>query len=157
MLKTLFGQSLTARITELESLRQQVGYKTDSWRNKIATTYLQNLKKMCTVAKGGNFKLASFLQPMVFFKSPLAGQENELAGNPEFREWVKQTYNEIRPRLSELNRETPEHCYFHDASQAFFGHKEEVFLDFIHVTSAGNEHVAQHIYDKLQAQMTNNK
>ena len=152
LVTTLFQRSLAAQIADLDSLRGEVGYLSPAWEQAVASAYLSNLSKMCAVAEGFHFKLAVFLQPMVFFKNPLTSKEGSLLGSEGFQQYVRDTYQGIRRRSEELNwdHKGDGRCYFWDISDIFSNYEAEVFWDFIHVDNAGNEFVTRQIYSRLR-------
>lgn len=132
-------------------LRPEQGYGTGPWREKIAAIYASNQRKMCSLARGANFKLVLFLQPMLAFKRPVVGKEASV-WNPEvFQNHAREAYDLIRRSLGEAdtyNRRGD--CYFFDLSNLFDGFNAEVYADFVHVSRDGNMFVAGAIYDKLK-------
>lgn len=146
---TVFRESLTGHLVNLEALREQSGYQTAPWRDEIVALYFGNLRKMCSVARGMGARLAAFVQPTVFTKEPLAGGEPVMAGDPRLRAHMEAVHAAIRARAAVPD--LPEGCSVTDVSDALDGMADQVFWDVVHVTNEGNTRVAQRIADDLLA------
>lgn len=149
LLQQLFKKSFIVRLTQIESLRNTVHYNSFEWRKEIADNYLNNINKMCKISQGSNFKLAIFLQPLVFFKNPLISQEAQFPDSQEFDQHIKNTYSLMQngfPRIQNPNT----NCYFSDLSKSFENYNHEVFTDFVHLNQAGNKAIAEVIFRTLR-------
>lgn len=143
-------------------LRKSVGYKTASWEEQIAPTYISNIEKMCGLANGFDFRLAVFLQPLVHFKQPLVGKEDRLLGNSEFQEYIKQVYEQMRIGINDLALKYNEdnRYLFVDLSYAFSDYNRETYTDLIHIHDEDKEFIAAQMYKHLKPiveQMENEK
>lgn len=142
---------LDTRRAQSEALRLAAGYGSEDWRQRIASVYAGNQRKMCAFARGAGFELAVYLQPLLPFKRPLAGAEESLWNPPEFQSHAGDTYRRIRQSMNDagsFNRGAG--CHFFDLSDIFLNHDEEVYVDFVHVTNDGNGFIAGHIYERLK-------
>jgi len=136
----------------MSPLRQSVGYKTASWEEQIAPTYLSNIEKMCGLANGFDFRLAVFLQPLVHFKQPLVGKEDRLLGNSEFQEYIKRVYEQMRIGINDqaLKYKGDNRYLFVDMSYAFLDYNREVYTDYIHIQDEDKEFIAAQMYKHLK-------
>ncbi|HEV2863510.1 MAG TPA: hypothetical protein VGX48_21025 [Pyrinomonadaceae bacterium] len=142
---------LDPRRSEGEALRPGAGYGSEDWRQRIASVYAGNQRKMCAFARGAGFELAVYLQPLLPFKRPLAPAEESLWNPPEYQSHAGDTYRRIRQAMGgadSFNRGAG--CHFFDLSDIFLNHDEEVYVDFVHVTNDGNGFIAGHIYERLK-------
>jgi lysophospholipase L1-like esterase len=152
VIRTVFRYSLRSKIVSLDQLRRDVNYRSKDWEISIVSTFINNLDKMCHLAKGFDFKLVVFLQPLAHFKSPLIGKEKNLLGGEEFQNYIKRQYDRIRPLLNNLNSKYADEnrCYFVDLSYALKDYDRETFWDFVHIDNEGNKFIATQIYDYIK-------
>ncbi len=139
-------------VDRAKEIKQACAYRSPGWETEIITRYIGNLEKMCHLAKGFDFKLAVFLQPVIYFKTPLVGRERALLGDDDFQNYMERQYARIKPILSDLNTKyAKENRYFFaDLSNTFTGYDKEVFWDFIHIDNEGNKVIAGRMYDFLK-------
>ena len=95
---------------------------------------------MCRLAGAFDFRLAVFLQPLVYFNS-------DKIGSP----YAERQYERIRAGFKELTaRNSPGgRCSFTDLSGVFRGSGRNPFWDNIHVDNEGNAFVASRIYARV--------
>ncbi|OLE53302.1 MAG: hypothetical protein AUG51_13880 [Acidobacteria bacterium 13_1_20CM_3_53_8] len=138
-------------LINLNSLRNEVGYGTEIWKQRIASTYVGNHNKMCTVARGARFKLAMFLQPVLTFKRPLVGRETSIWNPEDAQQFTTDTYQYIRSEMNQQHPDQNEDCFSFDLSDIFLNYDSAVFTDWGHINTAGNGRVAQQIYERLRS------
>jgi hypothetical protein len=142
---------LDPRRGQIEALRPGAGYGSEDWRQRIASVYVGNQRKMCAFARGAGFELAVYLQPLLPFKRPLAGAEESLWNPAEFQSHAGDTYRRIRQEVDGGDSfDRGAGCHFFDLSDIFLNHDEGVYVDFVHVTNDGNGFIAGHIYERLK-------
>ena len=130
-------------------------YATEKWEINIVSQYIENLIKMGRFARGCSFKLYAFLEPVVFFKSPLMEKEREISTTvydiPDFHHYLHRQYQRIRLMLEFLqkNEENPL-VKFIDLSMIFQGYHQSVYRDFRHVNNEGNRFIAENIFNYLR-------
>lgn len=156
------GQRLEYKAIGMAPLRKSVGYKSEFWEEQISSTYIRNIDKMCVLAKGYDFRLAVFLQPMLHFKQPFVGKEDRMLGDREFQEYIKRVYEQMRIGINDmaLKYKGDNRYLFVDLSYAFSEYNRETFWDFAHIDNEGNEFIATQIYEHLKPiveQMENEK
>jgi lysophospholipase L1-like esterase len=134
---------------QIEALRPEAGYGTEAWRERIASIYAGNQRKMCAAAQGSRFELAVYLQPLLPFKRRLVGGEESIWNPAEFQAHAGDTYQRIKQAMGRtdlFNRDGG--CYFFDLSNIFLDYEEAVYVDFVHVSNKGNEFIAGHIFEQ---------
>ena len=132
----------------IDQLRESVNYGTPEWEVSIIKKYTDNLEKSCGLAKGFDFKIACFLQPVIYFKPSLIGNEKNLLIGNEFQAYMKRQYDRIKTIFKYLGTKyAKERCLFVDLSDVFKNCKEEIFYDFAHTNYKGNKIIATQIYD----------
>ena len=138
-------------VADARALRERAGYGTEVWKQEIADSFSGNQRKMCTIVRGGRFKMAMFLQPMLVFKQPLVGEELRQWNPEDFQQYVRDCYQRMRRGGMEMNLAQNEAgCYFFDTSDIFLNYNEEVFADWVHINDDENRYVATHIYKHLR-------
>jgi len=147
----LFQYSLIRQSTNISLLRDKVGYNSENWRNAIATCYLINITKMAEVAKGFNFKIAIFLQPLIIYKKPLCGNEDKYLGNNDYQNNIHKIYNKIRIGMKNINSNfgNSKQFLFIDLSYCFSNFPKEIFWDPIHINNYGNSFIANQMFNEL--------
>jgi lysophospholipase L1-like esterase len=152
LLKTIFKHSLTSGVVPIDLIRKNYNYKTEEWEISIVTEYINNLDKMCKLAKSFDFKLVVFLQPMIYFKSTHIGNEKEMLDEEAFQNYIKRQYERTRMLLKDLNIKyaNEDKCSFVDLSYALQDYDKETFWDYIHIDNEGNKVIATKIYDYMK-------
>ncbi len=149
-MRILLGEILSPRGKLLAQLRQQCGYDTDPWRDKIAQNYGDNLSRMATVCRGSGAKLAVFLQPLFVYKKHEVNVEKKILPGTPLLNHIRYTYPRLGVAASEsLGGREEEGVYFSDISQVLNDVKKELYWDFVHVNNIGNELIAREIADRM--------
>lgn len=153
VVRALFRTQLVQHLVPLAGLRREAGYGTPAWREAALDAYGANLDKLCRLSGGFGFKLAVFLQPLVFTKPVLDESELKYAGPPAFAEHVRAQYPGARRRVADLKRRREKRgaVSVEDLSGVFDGRKDPAFRDFIHLNDAAKDLVARRIYARLKA------
>lgn len=149
-----FWHSFTNRASDLGSLRQEVNHLSDPWRGQLAEIYVNNLRKMCKVARGFDFHFVAFLQPNLHFKNNLIGAEKTYTPVNGEAEHFRETYQLIRQEGTDLWQESPvaadcEDCAFVEISRMFEDSDRELYWDGYHTTNEGNRLIAEEMFDNL--------
>lgn len=134
---TIFQAEIEAQLTDRRDLADTAGAGTAAWRDSIAEIYLNNWQKMCQLTRAYDFTLVGVLQPMIFFKDNLAGDEPNWLGQADYQQHTRAMYDLARPRIADLATDAPENCHFFDLSQALRGERQELFVDPVHLNDAG--------------------
>ncbi len=137
----------------LSALRQQAGFQTPEWEKQITDSYLQNVDRACHVAKGYGFRLVVFLQPLIFFKSPLAGVETTIFdSNKDINDYMHREYQNIREGFKTLQAQNQDgSCYFVDESNVFNNYPDVAFGDDdVHPGVAATGAIAQQLSTELK-------
>jgi lysophospholipase L1-like esterase len=151
---------LEYRYLAINRIRKDVNYRSREWKDAVALKYIGHLEKMCRLAEGFDFKLMVFLQPLVYFKSPLMGREKDLLIGAEFQDYIQYQYKKISSVFNELSTRYNKggRCFFFDLSHVFSDYNKEVFKgDFIHITDEGNNFIARKICDSIEENHVLNK
>ncbi len=140
LLRTFFPLELSDGVADIAPLRRSVGFPGARWENEVVQTYLDNLDTACRMGEGLGFRLAVFLQPLVYF-TPQADQYRGMGS--EFRSYVEREYTRIRQGLDALSkRHTDGRCFFADLSRVC-EKGECVFKDFIHPSAETRTPIAE--------------
>ena len=145
----LSSSSASDRLLDLGRLRNEAGWMSADWEDKIASSYLNNVEKMCVVGNAHNSEVAVFLQPMVFFKTQLASREKDFIGSDEFGSGILRIYDKMRRGLDHLEQKYRSRCIFADLSWIFVDQSGELFTDYIHINEEGDRMVASRIFRHL--------
>jgi lysophospholipase L1-like esterase len=130
------------RLGRLDETRDEAGYLSREWRERIATGYVGNLVKAQRVSEAFGSDFVAFFQPLVFFKPSLGPGEREITAPLEgFGKMAR----DLRGRtVRELERARErEGLEVRDLSGVFDSIGEDLFYDFIHVTVQGKEMLAR--------------
>jgi len=130
------------RLGRLDETRDEAGYLSREWRERIATGYVGNLVKAQRVSEAFGSDFVAFFQPLVFFKPSLGPREREITAPLEgFGKMAR----DLRGRtVRELERARErEGLEVRDLSGVFDSIGEDLFYDFIHVTVQGKEMLAR--------------
>jgi len=144
ILRTLCRNYFSNKLGKLENLRNEVLYNTESWRNKIADTYLNNASKCNKIAEAYNAKFLCFFQPMVYYKKTPTELEKSFI--------IKDNYNHaltLRNMILEKSHKIDPQLKFIDISNIFDNQTEQIFFDIIHTNQKGINIVADYIYNYL--------
>jgi lysophospholipase L1-like esterase len=138
---------------DLVALRTSCGYGSMEWENAIISTYIRNIEKMNRFCRGYGFRFSAFLEPMLFFKQPLAGKEADILATisrNNLNHYVERQYARLRSLLGYLQREAGDNvARFVDLSMIFSGYDRETYRDHRHVDHTGNRHIAERLYSHL--------
>ena len=157
LINRIFRPSILSYRVPIEEIREEVGYRSERWEVSVVEKYIENIEKMCKVAEAFEFTFALILQPLLHFKTPLVGNENNerVTGGREFTEYTRRQYERIRMSMDNLRAEYSDDSrfLFSDLSLAFENYPRETFWDFIHVDDEGNRFVTQEICERLKPVM----
>lgn len=141
LFRLLARKYLAEKISKLTSLRNEVNYQSEAWRNKIAEIYLQNMRNTNRQCRLMNIRFMSFLQPTVYSKQKLSVQEKKFADvRVEEKEHVNGLVKSINAAVKNDSLLSEK---FYDLSDVFDGTGESVFRDNVHINNASRRMVAQ--------------
>jgi lysophospholipase L1-like esterase len=152
--RLVFSRGLHNALVSLESVRQECGYGSPEWESQIASAYVNNLSKMARLGEGFDFRLFTFLQPMIYFNPEY--MRHPVRGKSPAALYVNRVYERIRPQLLELDQlqaGRAHRAFFHDFSDLLRTHPPTVFWDIIHIRYEGNRFVAENIYRMLKEKL----
>ncbi len=137
---TATGRFITQVADKLQSPQLLLPMKPedrDRLANQVIDVYLANLQIIGALAKSYNFKYAFYWQPVIFSKSrPTEFEERIRFDKDDYRHFFEDTYK----KLEERTTETPSALV--NMSRAFNDTASGLFIDFCHVTEAGNAKIA---------------
>jgi lysophospholipase L1-like esterase len=147
LVRVLFGAELADAVARLPPVRNRVGYRTPSWEEDVARTYLENVESACRVGEAWGFRVAVLLQPIVYF-SPQAGAQWNLPA--DFRPYAERQYDRMRAGFRELSaRIAADRCRFDDLSRVC-ERGECSFQDMIHPTAETRAPIAGALFRVLE-------
>ncbi|MBI4356153.1 MAG: SGNH/GDSL hydrolase family protein [Candidatus Omnitrophica bacterium] len=146
-LQRLLGHQIADSVASLGRLRRESGYQTPAWEEAIVVAYLTNVEKMCRLARAYDFKLAVFLQPMLYTKTPVGKEQQIALGAASVSQYMQRQYDRARAGLQDLNAgfAAEGRCHCVDLSQALTAYDRPTFHDVIHTDDAGNAFMARQI------------
>ncbi len=145
---TVFQFEIEEQITRRTDLQAEVQAGTDGWREAIVRQYALNLGKMCRVAQAFEIEFVALLQPMIFFKETLAGNEPALLGPQDYQDHTRTTYDMARGEYQKLSQIYPE-CVFRDVSRILAADTQELFIDPVHLNDDGYAIVGRRLAELL--------
>jgi len=150
-----FWHSFTNRATNLHRLRQEVNHLSGPWRDQIAEIYINNLRKMCNLARAFEFRFVAFLQPNIHFKNNLIGAEQTVTPLNGEAEHFRETFQLYLQKGEDLWQESPvsadcDSCAFVDISRMFENSERQIFPDGYHATNEGNRMIAEQMFGRLR-------
>jgi hypothetical protein len=146
--RTFFAQELENVLAPVQQVREEVDYGSQQWEEEITDAYLHNVERACFQAKGFDFRLAVFLQPMGFL-SPQRS-DLDLIGDEDLQSYGRRQYDQIATGFDELNAEYGGNgrCAYVDLSRLCEG-DNCIFTDYVHVTPETRTYIAGHLYRHL--------
>jgi lysophospholipase L1-like esterase len=142
----LFQFEIEEQLTQRHTLAQSVEWGGEDWRAELAQGYGQNLGKMCQLSRAFGFRLVAVLQPMIFFKDRLAGQESALLGPQDYQDHTSQAYSLAQAELTRLGQTyVASDCLFEDGSLWLQDDTRELFTDPVHLNALGNQRIGQRL------------
>jgi len=145
---TLFQFEIEEQITRRSQLATQAAAGREDWRAQIVAQYAANLEKMCRLSTAFDFQFVAVLQPMIFFKDRLVGDEPNWLGGADYQEHTRRAYDQTRAAYAQLARAYP-HCVFYDASRLLQDESAALFVDPVHLNDAGRVKVAAGLAPRL--------
>ncbi len=133
---------------QLEQTRAEVEYGSDQWREEIAVTYTRNVVRASKVSKAFGAEFVCFLQPMVFFKDDLTGEQVEIK-EPLNGHCLKVREIVIEKMAAEMEKDGA--VKFVDLTDCFDDRPEMIYGDHIHISQEAKELVASKIYGYLKS------
>lgn len=144
---TLFQFEIEEQITRRSQLEAEIGSK-EAWREAIVSQYTANLSKMCMVSQAFEVEFVAFLQPMIFFKETLSGNEPNLLGPDDYQNHTRQTYEMARAEFQNLSQQNPA-CIFRDVSRILSADTQPLFVDPVHLNDEGYTIIGRRLADIL--------
>ncbi|HLA44429.1 MAG TPA: hypothetical protein VJZ27_13385, partial [Aggregatilineales bacterium] len=136
---TLFQFEIEEQITRRSQLDEIYENDRETWRRDIVTQYTANLSKMCRMASAFDFQFVAVLQPMIFFKDSLVGDEPGWQGSADYQNHTRAVYDLAREGFQGLNEQySSEPCLFRDGSRMLASEIDELFVDPVHLNDSGN-------------------
>jgi lysophospholipase L1-like esterase len=114
---------------------------------EIVRLYRENLKIVEALAKQYGFIYEAYWQPVVFAKespTPYQQKQADLVG------YARPLFQEVYKRVRE-DADLRTNTHFHDVSTIFDTISAPVYLDFCHITEAGNALVARQMHADLRS------
>lgn len=113
--------------------------------NAIADVYFENITMANALADAYNFTAVYFWQPSVFTKDGLTEfEKNELNRQTHAQKLYDLANAEVLARVLTNEAEA-----FYDLTRAFDGKNEPFYIDFCHLSAAGNRIVAAEIVEEM--------
>lgn len=146
----LFQFEIEEQITRRDQLAEQIGAESQAWREALVTSYRSNLAKMCRLGEAFDFQLVAVLQPMIFFKPQLAGEEVNWLGTADYQQHTRAVYELARAAFLQLDGQFADNaCVFWDGSRLLENETAELFVDPVHLNEVGNRIVAARLAEQV--------
>jgi hypothetical protein len=148
------------KFSRRDSLRREVQWNTDPWREEIATVYARNMEVAAAVARAFNSDFILFIRPTLLSKARLT--EDEITRLKALSAVTGQSESSLRSHDLFLRRAIDEKLS-KSSERDGFGYvdlkgihddaQESVFVDVVHTHQAANAVVARHIFEILRKRM----
>ena len=150
-LDSLYGRTVTASVVNgLRSLLFGDPKPRDAdpaLAGEIVRLYRGNLDLVESLSRRYGFRYAAYWQPVVFERKGPSEYERQQAALWEYaRPLFVETYRRVREDSTLRAQES-----FREISSVFDDVAQPVFLDFCHITEAGNAIVARRMYEEMKA------
>jgi len=153
-LKDLLGRTVTASV--LQSIRSAVSSAPPpapphrELAEGIVRLYRGNLEIMEALSKQYGFRYEAYWQPVVFSKKELSPYEQRQS---DMQQHVRPLFQDVYERVK-LDSVLRHNTRFHNISGIFDTSGRPVYIDFCHITEAGNAIVAQAMYADIRGSLT---
>lgn len=120
---------------------------------QTADTYIENYQMVTALGEAYGFSTHFFWQPVLIVEDkPIAGQEDALAQAPpdDLRNLFRDTYAAIKTDADTFDN-------LHYIADIFNDVDEMLYIDYNHVSTRGNQLVAEAIYDAINSEINNNE
>jgi len=129
----------------LNQLRQEAGYGSDLWKERIADTYVSNIMKAQKVSEAFGSEYIAIFQPTVYLKKHVTEEEQPILQPSE-----TVYFNEVKMKIlkkvsSSFNQNIP----FIDLDPYFDAVEDTMFMDVMHVYQEKQLLIAQTIYNSI--------
>ena len=115
---------------------------TETVSTETSRLYVENKRIIEALSEEYNFTPLFYWQPTIFTKETLSSAEQNIVASLSVRESFIQ--------VTKLIQENP---HIHDLTQIFNGHPETIYVDWSHISEAGNALVAKSIAQDIQIVM----
>lgn len=145
IVREIAGYRLSTESLDMSRLRDEVGYNTLDWKNRIVEIYIASLKKAAMIATASGIRFAAFHQPCIFHKVPMNPREARTL-SPEFQSMMQIEYPLMGRRMEKLSGPR---IFCKDITDVFRGDSRPYFWDYVHVTNEGNDVIARRMAESL--------
>lgn len=148
-LRNIFPEFFLERFVDLRTLREDVGYNTLGWREKIGDAYIRFMVKASLVSASHGATFRVFLQPTLESKKNLTEEERQVRWEKGQRRHFEETTAILRRRLKdalELGQ-----IKGADLTQVYLNDHEQVFSDVIHTLQEKKHVVVKAILESLKS------
>ena len=127
-----------------EHIRDEIGFKTEEWRQKIIDSYIGNLKKASMVAHGAGADFIGIAQPNVYYKEHLHEKESTLV-DPNMIHDAQDLQRKLQIAIANLPK-----TRIIDMTNFFTDTTEHVYTDYVHITQDAKQLIAKEIMTYIQ-------
>ncbi len=113
--------------------------------SEVADVYGSSVSVIGKIGRASGAKTLFYWQPVVFTKDSPSPREKEIIAELEFLDYFHKTVNEHIKSDEALNA----NANFHDITGVFNGLEERQYIDYMHLSEAGNGLVAKRIYGDI--------
>lgn len=149
-LRYLFPKHFLKKFITLPELREGAGFLSDQWREKIASSYIDNMVTASKVAKGMEIPAVVIFQPVIHFKNKELLTKDEKIHYPS-EEDVALVFD-LRARIlrmAEGSAKTFPDFHFYDESLFYSDNPKYIYRDIIHTTPQAMGMMADEIFAKV--------
>ena len=149
-LEFAFGNALSTRLIDIKHVREQCGYGTAAWEQRIADTYAKYVERMAVFVRAHKADVVVCLQPLLFHRAQRVGHEKDLPAWTSLSRHVHRAY----PKMSDgaaarIAAIGDDRARFVDLSSALAAVDEALFWDQCHVNNRGNSIIANQIFSEI--------
>lgn len=150
--RSLFPHYFIRQFVPMKAEREKAGWGTDTWREEIAQTYLNNLVKARKISKAFGAGFIAFFQPLVYYKNCLSSEERSYHHHLEWNDHCMSVREKILQHVHLFDREAAplliDLSDIHDDTDA------TMFTDMAHTKQESKVLVAKAIYRHLIGNFT---
>ncbi|MEW5819052.1 MAG: SGNH/GDSL hydrolase family protein [Cyanobacteriota bacterium] len=144
-IKTSGIYRVMSTLKKTEQIKDPACENVDMLVDSTIYNYLTNIGLVEHIGKLYGFKTLFYWQPSIFCKKELSKYEQkQLAKEKYLQDFHDKVYNKIKS-LAMLNSK----ANFTNLSDIFYNSKEELFIDYSHITENGNKAIAEKIAEDV--------
>jgi len=129
----------------LASVRNDVGYASEKWKQSIIDSYISNIRKAQIISHSFGSEYISILQPMIYDKKYLTDEEKPLVMQTEIP-----YFHDMKDRIVEtMSKDSYKDIHFVNLADYVDSIQETMFIDVMHIYQEKYPFITQIIYEAI--------